>query len=165
MPDLFTQTSAVISDCGLYRYRLDRGWGDGPTMGFVMLNPSTADAEADDPTIRRCIGFAKREGCGGLIVVNLFPLRATKPADLWATDPLTRMGGQPAELEFHRAVKDADILVAAWGADTRRAEHWIVERFGARMVCLGKTKSGAPRHPLYVRKDAPLVPLLEADNG
>ena len=71
--------SAIISPCGRYRYRLDRRWGDGRTMGFIMLNPSTADAENDDPTIRRCIGFAKREGCDAIAVVNLYALREGRP--------------------------------------------------------------------------------------
>ncbi|WP_065321735.1 DUF1643 domain-containing protein [Tritonibacter mobilis] len=162
MRDLLTQADAVISDCGKYRYRLTRRWGDGPTCGFIMLNPSTADAEADDPTIRRCISFAKREGCGGLVVVNLYAFRATKPADLWALDPEERIGGPQAEIELHRAIRDSEIMIAAWGADTKRAEHWIVERFGSQLMCLGKTKQGQPRHPLYVKGDAPLIPLRPA---
>lgn len=159
MRDLLTQADAVISDCGRYRYRLTRRWGDGPTCGFIMLNPSTADAEADDPTIRRCTSFAKREGCGGLVVVNLYAFRATKPADLWALDPTERVGGPQAKIEFHRAIREAEIMIAAWGADTKQAERWIVQRYGPHLQCLGKTKEGHPRHPLYVRGDTPLVPL------
>lgn len=154
------ERGAIISPCGLYRYRLWRRWAPGPTCLFIMLNPSTADAEADDPTIRRCIGFAKREGCGRLDVVNLFALRATRPADLWATGPDTRIGGPQSEIEFHRAVRESDLLVAAWGADTRTAERWIIERYGPRLFCLGWTKNGAPRHPLYVKGDCPIVPLI-----
>lgn len=161
MADLFNTMSAIVSQCGRYRYRLDRRWADGPTCGFVMLNPSTADATEDDPTIRRCIGFAKREGCGALTVVNLFPFRATKPADLWATDPLIRIGPAQGEVEFHQAIRGSDLIVAAWGADTRGAEHWIVHRWGKQMLCLGKTKNGQPRHPLYVKGDTPLVPLIK----
>jgi len=72
---------AIVSDDGLYRYRLWRRWdAECPTMVWIMLNPSTADAEVDDPTIRRCIGFARREHCGGIEVVNLYALRATNPA-------------------------------------------------------------------------------------
>ena len=160
MTDLLIKSSAAISDCGKYRYELKRNWGDGPTCGFIMLNPSTADASIDDPTIRRCIGFAKREGCGGLIVVNLYAYRATKPADLWALDPSERIGGPEAGIRLHKAVAESEIMIAAWGAKTHRAEHWIVERYGARLKCLGKTKEGHPRHPLYVRADAPLIPLL-----
>lgn len=164
MRDLLTQADAVISDCGRYRFRLTRRWGDGPTCGFIMLNPSTADAETDDPTIRRCISFAKREGCGGLVVVNLYAFRATKPADLWALDASERIGGPQSEAEFHRAIQEAEIMIAAWGADTKRAEHWIVQRYGSNLQCLGKTKGGHPRHPLYVRGDAPLVPLTIQSN-
>ena len=80
-----TTTGAVISDCGNYRYLLTREISEplfsrGPACCFVMLNPSTADAQQDDPTGRRCMGFARREGCVGLSVVNLYGLRATKPA-------------------------------------------------------------------------------------
>lgn len=77
--DLFTEQSATISECGRYRYRLTRRFADGPCATFVMLNPSTADETIDDPTIRRCRNFAIREGCGGLVVVNLFAYRATDP--------------------------------------------------------------------------------------
>src|SRR5437868_12651695 len=71
--------SAVISPCGKFRYRLTRQWGEGAALPFVMLNPSTADAEQDDPTIRKCVGFAKRMGYDGIEVVNLYAYRATKP--------------------------------------------------------------------------------------
>lgn len=164
MTDLFYSGGAIVSPCGKYRYRLDRRWGMGPLMGFIMLNPSTADAEQDDATIRRCRGFAQREGCGGLVVVNLYAFRATKPADLWAVDALERIGGPQAEFELHRAIEKSEIMVAAWGGKTQRAEHWIVERYGRRLKCLGKTKDGHPRHPLYVKGDAPLVPLLARPN-
>ena len=157
--------TASISPCGRYRYGLTRQWSDAPMMGFVMLNPSTADADIDDPTIRRCIGFARREGCGGIVVVNLFPLRATDPAQLWATRYPERFGpNSDAELQRHiRMVTGA--LVAAWGAegDSLGSDAVMLARryLGHRMVCLGMTKSGAPRHPLYVRGNAPLVPLAQ----
>lgn len=156
-------STASISPCGRYRYGLTRQWSDDPMMGFVMLNPSTADADVDDPTIRRCIGFARREGCGGIVVVNLFPLRATNPADLWSTRYPERFGADSnAELQRHLRMVTGP-LVAAWGAegDSLGSDAVILTRryLGHRMVCLGLTKSGAPRHPLYVRGDAPLVPL------
>lgn len=165
MLDPLMKSSAGLSDCGRYRYRLDRRWGDGPLMGFIMLNPSTADAEQDDPTIRRCIGFAKREGCGGLVVVNLFALRATNPADLWATRPDKRHGPR-SSFEYDSAIRGVTgPLVAAWGADVAKHDPEIVKMavwyHGADLLCLGKTKDGHPRHPLYVRADAPLVPLFE----
>lgn len=159
MGDLFVSSAAELSPCGLYRFRLTRRWSDGPTCGFVMLNPSTADASNDDPTIRRCIGFARREGCGALLVANLFNFRATKPEDmLHAADP----EGPDADLRLLEAIDLVDgPLIAAWGS------HWLAKHrsahveamIGQHMVCLGRTKDGHPRHPLYVRADAPLQPL------
>lgn len=155
--------TASISPCGRYRYGLTRQWSDLPLMGFIMLNPSTANADVDDPTIRRCMGFARREGCGGISVVNLFPLRATKPEDLWATRYHKRFGPRSDE-ELRRHVRMvAGPLVAAWGADGDRlggdAVEAIRKRYGSQLLCLGVTSKGAPRHPLYLRNDAPLVRL------
>src|SRR4051812_49823510 len=83
MTTLPLEDNAVISACGAYRYVLTRQVGGGVRRAtFIMLNPSTADASNDDPTIRRCIGFAQRWGCGQLAVLNLFAYRATDPADL-----------------------------------------------------------------------------------
>ena len=158
MGDLFKTSSAVLSDCGLYRYRLDRRWGDGPTCGFIMLNPSTADADMDDPTIRRCIGFAKREGYGGIIVVNLYAFRATSPKDMQAAPFPFGPDNHSHLTDIARAAYYADVpIICAWGAndqgDTVKA---IFREAGVRMVCLGRTKDGSPRHPLYVRADQPL---------
>lgn len=164
MTDLFQESSAIISDCGRYRYRLDRRWADGPTMGFIMLNPSTADADKDDPTIRRCIGFAKREGCGALIVVNLFAFRATKPTALLdAEDPV----GPDADDHLLTAIQHVDgPLVAAWGVWGRGHRPGdVTAMIGKHCVCLGKTRDGHPRHPLYVRGGAPLIPLISGQTG
>lgn len=156
---------ADVSACGTYRYTLERQWGMGPPLCFIMLNPSTADASLDDPTIRRCMGFARREGAGGIWVANLYALRSTSPA-------LLGVHPDPVGPENDRAIGDVLLMgalghhpvIAAWGAwQTRdgRADH-IVERaadFGADLRCLGTTKDGHPRHPLYVRADQPLVPF------
>src|SRR5262245_19133112 len=90
MGDLFQTKEALISPCGLYRYWLTRTWDNSlRRVCWVMLNPSTADAEQDDPTIRRCVGFARSWGAGGIIVVNLFAFRASDPkALLRAADPV-----------------------------------------------------------------------------
>lgn len=81
--------SAVISEDGLYRYRLDRRWGYGPRVAWIMLNPSTADSEAEDATSRRVQAFSRRWGFSALTVVNLYAWRATDPTDLWtAQDPV-----------------------------------------------------------------------------
>ena len=147
---------AVFSDCGRYRYLLTRRWGDGPAATFVMLNPSTADAATDDPTIRRCIGFAKSWDCGSLNVVNLFAFRATDPRELLAaTDPV----GPRNDAFLHGYLPGA---VAAWGAHKMAAARarGVVRAFSrsSPLWCLGVTKDGHPRHPLYVRADAPLTP-------
>jgi hypothetical protein len=158
---------AEISECGLYRYSLTRGWGTiVRRMLFVMLNPSTADATEDDPTIRRCIGFAEREGCGQLEVVNLFALRATDPRALTsAKDPV----GPANDAKIVQARNRADIIVAAWGASMPRTTAYRRDRRVKDLLwehtihALGFTKTGQPRHPLYVRADAPLVVLHAPD--
>lgn len=152
-------TDAVISEDGRYRYSLTRRWSERALMVWCMLNPSTADAHVDDPTIRRCIGFALREGYGGIHVVNLMAYRATDPGDCLAqSDPI----GPENDDYLERAARSASLVVCAWGA---RAPEWIVRRgichlagdvAGAGLVCLGKTKDGSPRHPLYVARLQPL---------
>jgi hypothetical protein len=117
---------------------------------FLMLNPSTADGRRDDPTIRRCLGFARAWGFSVLEVRNLFTWRATEPRDLLtATDPT---GGERGDQELRRAA-EADLVVAAWGAwvPFERDREALAMLSGRRLVCLGRTKNGGPRHPLYVR--------------
>lgn len=151
--------SASFSRDGRYRYSLVRRWGDGPRVAWVMLNPSTADAAHDDPTLRRVTAISRRAGFGALEVVNLCALRSAHPVDLArAEDPI----GPRADATLRRALARADAVVAAWGVPPRG----LVERAGAvrRMLgddvrCLGLTGGGHPRHPLYVRGDVPLVSL------
>lgn len=155
--------SAIISPCGTYRYLLTRRWAEaGPSACFVMLNPSTADAEVDDPTIRRCIGFAKREGCALLTVVNLYGLRATDPADLVAAIRAGRDAVGPDNVgRVRHALREADIRIAAWGAHPAATMLPAgIVRGSIRpivMHALGVTRDGEPRHPLYLRSDAPLT--------
>lgn len=140
---------AHISDDGLYRYSLTRELGGNTTCTFVMLNPSTADAEQDDPTIRRCIGFARDWGYGRLKVVNLYAYRATKPDDLWlADDPVGPENDHAISLAFG----GSDLIVAAWGCHARddRLRAFWVSFGGWRIHALGLTKDCAPRHPLYM---------------
>lgn len=149
---------AVISPCGLYRYSLTRIWDRWRgLMVFVMLNPSTADADLDDPTIRRCVGFAKREGFGGVAVINLYAGRATKPADLF------RMGypnGGDQHYHWSLWLLRENRVVCGWGANALDATEDEFYRFarslGVTLWCLGKTKGGKPKHPLYLRGDTPL---------
>jgi len=154
---------AYISDDGLYRYNLVRDWGDNedPGMLFVMLNPSTADAVEDDPTIRRCINFAKREGCGYMEVVNLFAFRATDPKAMKAADDPV---GPENDLVIRQALEDADIVVCAWGAHGSfkardKVVLDIIHQSGHVPKALGVTQAGQPRHPLYLKNIAPLEKL------
>lgn len=177
MASPYIEAGAVISECGAYRYRLRRVWEmtRGPEAVFIMLNPSKADAALDDPTLRKCVGFAKRWGCSALELVNLFALRSTDPrALLHALDPV----GPENRLNVEAAVVRARIaeayaedvghpspnprFVVAWGdVDPRLDEQaatmmgWLDE-LGVRPMCLGRTKRGHPRHPVRLAYDTPL---------
>lgn len=161
---------AEISPDGMFRFRLWRRWGDGRQMTFIMLNPSIADASVDDPTLRRCIGFAQREGCDGVQLVNLYPYRTHKPKYLLeARDAgIDISGGQRGKEAVVKAMSNnGDLVVAAWGAHDIAAESEArqlisvinqAEHAGGRLFCFGRTKDGSPRHPLYLKSDAPLEP-------
>ena len=146
-----TEAGAVID--GQYRYLLWRKWEPSKTSAaFIMLNPSTADAEADDPTIRRCIGYARNWGCGGIVVANLFAFRATDPGELVKTaDPVG-----PRNDSFLRELLEGDAqpVIAALGSFPRA--HWragevsaIAKAVNAVVWCLDLTTRGYPRHPRY----------------
>ncbi|HEV8642148.1 MAG TPA: DUF1643 domain-containing protein [Methylomirabilota bacterium] len=148
-------TDAVIDETGRYRYALERIWKlmAGRAV-WIMLNPSTADAEQDDATIRRCIGFTRAWGLGGIIVVNLFAYRATNPRRLLALRQNDAVGPQNDEwLGRHARGAGVKAVIAAWGAHGsmwgRDTEVLDLLRFWhVRLQCLGRTKAGAPRHPL-----------------
>tara|TARA_Y100000310_G_scaffold211266_1_gene212026 strand:- start:6497 stop:6988 length:492 start_codon:yes stop_codon:yes gene_type:complete len=149
---------AQMSESGLYRYRLTRIWDhQKPLCGYMMLNPSTADHSQDDPTIRRCIGFAKREGFGGFHVVNLMAWRATKPTDLPADDAFA-CGPENADTVYRTvaALGKNGTMIVAWGAGGDKRPD-LVSGFlhgfsmrGVQTYCLGLTSTGQPRHPLMV---------------
>ena len=156
MAHILIQRTASISACGRYRYELTRDWAPGNRLAFVMFNPSTADAEMDDPTVRRCMAFARREGYGGITIANVYAFRAKKPADLFkAEDPF----GPDNEETLRRLATDFDVIVCAWGS--LGAPNSVVTAYlrsgRAVLKCLGRTKDGHPRHPLYVRGDQPLL--------
>lgn len=165
MSDLFGNNcfkSAILSTCGTYRYQLDRTWSDDRPACFIMLNPSTADAENDDPTIRRCIDFAQRWECGGIKVVNLFALRSTDPKVLVkVADPI----GPDNDLYIRAAILACYPVVCAWGAEKfaypRGVEvNNLILRLGLPWgMCLGMTRERAPRHPLYVPANTELIPF------
>lgn len=144
---------AVISQCKQYRYQLWRIWdANKPLLMFIMLNPSTADSENDDPTLRRCIGFANKFGFGGLYVCNLFAFRATDPKELLRRNRagLDIIGPENDDFLTETAERCEEIVLA-YGAGSpipgRAAEVVLMFRY---CLCLGKTSKGDPRHPLYL---------------
>lgn len=149
---------AAFSDCGQYRYRLWRTWDvEKPKLGFIMLNPSTADETEDDPTIRRCIGFAKDWGYGSLVVGNLFALRTTDPENLY--DHPAPVGPEN-DTHLQEIVVESDRIVAAWGthgAFQGRGQE-VADMFEDQLVALDTTKDGHPAHPLYQPADTEPVP-------
>jgi hypothetical protein len=155
--------SATISECGTYRYTLERKWSSGTRdVLWVMLNPSTADHEINDPTIRRCIGFSKAWGYDGLMVGNLYAYRATKPADLWDAGDNVDIRGSENDQHLCRMAARAALIVAAWGsgADHRRAVRTLHMLAGFGVVHqLRATKGGMPCHPLYLPGDLTPVPI------
>jgi len=153
-----------------YRYSLRREWNPAlPSITFVMLNPSTADAKRDDPTIRRCMAFARSWGYGGLEVVNLFAWRASTPAALrTAPDPV----GPRNDRVLRAVARSASDVLLAWGNHGSlrgRGEtvcEMLVRARTAPLLCLGMTAAGQPRHPLYVRGTTrPSVYLLNMASG
>lgn len=158
---------ADISEDGLYRYHLYRCWDPSVHgLAFVMLNPSTADGTTDDPTIRRCMRFARDLGFGGMYVVNLYAFRATKPADLWkAADPVGPRNDAYLKRAFVAAGAAGKPVIAAWGANARPdrvAQVLDLPLARESLHALGLTKDGAPRHPLYLRADSRPMPFRPA---
>jgi hypothetical protein len=165
MADLLLRRSAVISDDGRYRYELRRAWDiSAPPFVLGMLNPSTADAEIDDPTIIRGMSRAQRLGCGSLIVWNLGAGRATDPADWKAMpDPIGPENWSWVRNALEECEARSGTAVVAWGAhgsflDLDKRALAIAEAVGVTLHCLGRTAAGQPRHPLYIRNDQPLEP-------
>lgn len=147
-----SRNGAIIS--GNYRHILWRRWSEGPVVGFIMLNPSTADGTEDDPTVRKCMGFAWRWGMSGIVIGNVFQYRATKRSDLWkAPDPV----GPRANEYLSKVMRSSSMLVAAWGVLDHPRATSIRRRF--RLHHIGPlTKNGSPRHPLYLSYSEELHP-------
>lgn len=151
-------SNAIFSSCRTWRYQLDRCWiADAPTLVFIGLNPSTADETMDDPTIRRCISFAKRDGFGRCVMLNLFGYRSTDPRRLHTTtDPV----GPDNDSTITSCVNEAATVVVAWGAHSHpmiKSRSEAVLRLIDRPKCLGLTKGGSPKHPLYVPGNQPFL--------
>lgn len=179
MSALLTRQSAIISDCGLYRYRLERellgvgraydaggaAYATGGTAAFIMVNPSTADAETDDATIRKVKGFASRLGAARIIVGNKFAFRAT---DIKALRHCAAPVGPENDAHLEQIMRDADMHIVAWGPlgklpPGRLRARWravaeIARKVGCTLQCLGTAQDGHPRHPLMLGYSATLAP-------
>lgn len=169
------ETGASFSECGRFRYDLTRTYdARGPWCLFIGLNPSTADAQNDDPTIRREIDFAHGFGYPNLAKCNLFALRSTDPAGIVSSlvDPT---GGPENDEAIARWVRKAGLVLFAWGSSNKvgsrlASRAWVVRRDIRAVVrempspaplfgCLGTTKEGQPKHPLYLSKETPWPPI------
>ena len=149
--------TARLSPCGKYRYNLGRRWG-WPTSRhvlWVMLYPSTADADVDDPTIRKCVRFSYREGFGRLTVVNLFAYRSTDPAAMLALPADVARGPENNE-ELAEQALNAEQIICAWGVPGGKMIPEALWPHRFKCYHLGLTASGAPKHPLYLANDTPL---------
>ena len=174
---LFDHGGADISKCGTYRYTLWRSWDDRlPTAVFVMLNPSTADAQDNDPTIRKCIGFARRWKCGSILVVNMFAYRTAYPAHLAmaekrGVDIYGPDGSEVLVNALRKAAERSWPVVVAWGSPSKggRALRELVDLnaramtlgsmvHGVDLQCLSTAKDGNPRHPLMLAYATELEP-------
>lgn len=165
--DLFSAdlVPAEFSECRTWRYVLRRQWGEGDMLGFILLNPSTADETQDDPTIRRCVGYAKAWGYAGLVLGNLFAFRATDPKDMKAaSDPI----GPDNDKALGKIVHETHgQIVCGWGGHGGfLGRSAVVRDFlmqAAAPVALSLTASGEPGHPLYLKADAAPFRLVAAN--
>ena len=147
---------AIISEDGKYRYQLSRTWDEEkPKVLFLMLNPSTADANIDDPTIRRVVNFASSWGYGGVFVGNLYAFRSTDPAALrTADDPV----GKDNLQHVKTLVGMTDKVVYAWGNKKKEPE-WLCNLVD-KPYCIDISKQGIPKHPLYLKKELEPKPFI-----
>ena len=144
--------TAEFSACRIYRYVLWRWWDKTkPYCMFIGLNPSIADEKNDDPTIRRCIGFAFDWGYGGLCMTNLFAFRARNPKDMLSyPNPI----GNNNDEWIIKLSRQAGIVIAAWGTKGNyKARDKAVYKLVESLYYLEKTKKGFPKHPLYLKKN------------
>lgn len=158
--------SAILSDCGTWRWRLDRHLGAGSTTAAVFgVNPSTADASFDDHTVRKWRGFGQRLGWHRFIVGNVFSWRATNVKELASVSDLF---GPDHQTHLQDIIAEADVLIPCWGDRgklPRPLRPWMdhlsaqLHASGKPVLCWGQTGSGDPRHPLMLGYDTDLVPM------
>jgi hypothetical protein len=149
---------AILSECGRYRYLLTRVWdAEKPKVIFIGVNPSTADAQKDDQTIRKLIWYAKRGGFGGIKMLNLFAFRSVKPKPLvMEEDPI----GPLNHFQLMAQIGDmeaGDRLIFMWGKNAskinRKWEEHIKKNYGDIAYCFKINKDGSPAHPLFLAGD------------
>lgn len=154
MIDKARSDGAHFSRCRKYRYTLWRRWnfeGELRQVMFIGLNPSTADETKNDPTVRRCIRFAKDWGFDSLLMMNAFAFRATDPKVMKAQKKPVGPGNDKA---FAAQSSQVELIIAAWGTHcSEDRELKICQTLNRPVHCLGKTKAGRPKHPLYLRAD------------
>lgn len=155
-PGIEVRRSAELSEDGRYRYRLIRRWSQQVLLPFLLINPSTADADEDDPTIRRCVGFAHSMGFGGVGVWNLFAYRATNPRVLWETDDEITGGWENDHRLRNLLLWASEVgvpVIAGWGINAPEARvEWLLDQVGTESLhALAITRDGHPCHPLYLK--------------
>ena len=157
------EQSATLSDDGIYRYDLTRAWKEGATALWVMLNPSTADADADDPTVNAAVQFSEKAAggrFGRVLIVNLFALRTTSPARLKEhPDPV----GPQNDATIARLAAQADVVILGWGEQGAlypdRVQTVLRLLAGKPLYCLGTTAKRQPRHPQRLTRATPFIPF------
>ena len=152
------EKKAIISKDKIYRYKLSRTWDPTkPTILFIGLNPSIADENVDDPTITRCINFAKDWGYGTLLMANLFAFRSTYPKDIYLIDdPI----GKDNDHYLLECVTQSDLIVACWGNNgTYMNREKVITELVPNLYCLQKNKNGTPHHPLRLPRNIDPVPF------
>lgn len=175
-PNQQIESGAEFSPCLHYRYTLWRKWnwqGHASMVMVIGLNPSTADETNNDSTITRCIRFAKDWGYGGLLMMNAYAFRATKPENMWigrhhddspvvVSDPI----GPGNDEAFGYQRSRVGLVIAAWGVNcSPERELSVCHAIGKTIHCLGRTKHGRPKHPLYLRADTKPEVFWEPQNG
>ena len=152
------EKKANISKDKIYRYTLSRTWDSTkPTVLFIGLNPSIADENIDDPTVTRCINFAKDWGYGTLLMANLFAFRSTYPKEIYLIDdPI----GKDNDHYILECVKQSDLIIACWGNNgTYMDREKIIKELVPNLYCLQKNKNGTPHHPLRLPRDINPIPF------
>ena len=152
------EKKANISKDKIYRYTLSRTWDSTkPTVLFIGLNPSIADENIDDPTITRCINFAKDWGYGTLLMANLFAFRSTYPKEIYLIDdPI----GKDNDHYILECVKQSDLIIACWGNNgTYMDREKFIKELVPNLYCLQKNKNGTPHHPLRLSRDINPIPF------